>query len=131
LVESHPTGPDGLITSTDALLADATPDVIREWAACWALWWSPASVSYRAEQAERAYAERIRAVSHDLSTATRWSAIGPSHTELVRRRRLTSVLPCGLCGEDTEVEHPLPPEHYAALPSTHWVRCANHAAVAA
>jgi hypothetical protein len=88
-------------------------------------------VAYRAEQAEREYAERIRGVSHDLSTATRWSAIGPSHDELVRRRRLTSVLSCGVCGVATEVFHPVQHWQYDRLPDVSWVRCAEHAEVAA
>lgn len=39
------------------------------------------------------------------------------------RHRITSVLDCGVCGRATEVVHPISREHFAALPSTDWVRC--------
>lgn len=82
----EPEGPPPAI-DIDTMLADATPEQLRGWAACWLTWWQPAAVDYRAEERERWYARRIRAVSTDLAAATAWSEQAPiGHAELARRR---------------------------------------------
>lgn len=41
----------------------------------------------------------------------------------VERTRITSVEPCGSCGAQVELVHPLPREQYDLLPDLTWVRC--------
>lgn len=68
--------------------------------------------------------------SRELSAAGRWSG-GTSYAELERRRRLTSVVPCGRCGRQVELVHPLPERRWRQLPDLTWVRCPDHAEAAA
>lgn len=71
----------------DAILAAATPEQLRGWAACWVQWWTPAAIAYRTSERERWYERRIKAVSHDLAAATEWSEQAPiGRQELLRRR---------------------------------------------
>jgi hypothetical protein len=58
-------------------------------AACWELWWSPAAVAYRADEAERLFRARIRSASWDLAAATAWgnpATVPIGYAELQRRR---------------------------------------------
>lgn len=50
----------------DALLADATDEQVRAWAACWVTYWTPKAVEYRRREAEREYARRVRQTSWDV-----------------------------------------------------------------
>jgi hypothetical protein len=47
---------------------------------------SPEWVRFRAWLDDFNHVQRIRAASHDVSVAARWSEIGPPHDELERRR---------------------------------------------
>jgi hypothetical protein len=67
--------------------------------------------------------------SQQLSAAGRWSG-GTSYAELRRRRRLTSVHPCHICGESVEIVHPMPKAWFDALPRLDFVRCPSHAEAA-
>lgn len=71
----------------------AVPRAIYEqlarWAACWHAWWTPAAVAYRADEFERAWTERIRTASHDVSAARDWTnpaGFPVGHAELQQRR---------------------------------------------
>lgn len=70
-----------------------------------------------------------RQTSHDIAAARTWKR-GLTYEELRRRRRLTSVHDCAVCGSAVEVEHPLTEEQFAALPRLDWVRCPLHAVAA-
>jgi hypothetical protein len=83
------------MTATDAVPADTVTlprieyERLKGYGACWELWWSPAAIAYRAEEAERLYRQRIRTASWDLSAAIDWSnpAMVPiDYRELQRRR---------------------------------------------
>lgn len=67
--------------------------------------------------------------SAQLSAAGRWT-LGVTYEELRERRRLTSVHPCGRCGTQVELCHPLEPWQFEALPDLSWVRCPAHAEAA-
>lgn len=71
---------------------------------------------------------QVRETSWAISGAADWAAESRhlSYRELARRRRVVSVLACNVCGTATEVVHPIPREHFAALPCTDWVRCSEH-----
>lgn len=81
---AHPmTTPDSVV------LPRATYQQLAAWAACWQMWWSPAAVAYRADEFERALADRIHAIAHDLSAARDWTnpaGFPIGHAELRRRR---------------------------------------------
>jgi ABC-type nickel/cobalt efflux system permease component RcnA len=77
------TTPDRVVVPT------ATYQQLAAWAACWQMWWSPAAVAYRANEFERALADRIHAIAHDLSAARDWTnpaGFPVGHAELRRRR---------------------------------------------
>jgi hypothetical protein len=67
----------------------------------------------------------LRQVSHAFSAGLDWQVASrtPAYAELRRRRTLTSTLPCGGCGEQATLTHPLPDHHAALLPDVSWVRC--------
>lgn len=89
-------------------------------------WWRFWETDHLADLLDRETYRRIRAASHNLSGAATWSATGPAFKELQRRRRLISMLPCGVCNGDVVVEHPMPQWQYDRLPDISWVRCAEH-----
>lgn len=100
------------------------------------------ALAYLVESTPEAIAARLRAELDEFATTWRRAhkeasadisrartdlgyGIGPSHAELVRRRRLTSTAPCGACGTAVTLIHPLPDEYAARLPDVSWVRCAD------
>jgi hypothetical protein len=96
-----------------AYLVESTPEAI--------------AARLRAELDEFATAWRrtFRETSWDISRAMTNLGTGPSHAELVRRRQLTSTVPCGTCGTAVTLVHPLPDEYAARLPDLSWVRCTD------
>lgn len=46
-----------------------------------------------------------------------------SYAEIERRRRLTSVESCAVCGTSVELVHPIEEWQFDLLPSLDWVRC--------
>jgi len=101
-------------------------------AEAWRRYWQPDAIAERLraelDLIDRITLERFKAVSADLSAA--WDAarycIGPTQSELQRRRTLISRLPCVVCHQPVDLIHPLPDELAARLPDTSWARCAGH-----
>lgn len=138
-----------LIASIRLLLADQPPEYgSLEWhalpidhpdrdravwqaAEAWRRYWTREAIAERLraelDMYDRIWLERWKAMTADMSRT--WDAAryctGPSHAELQRRRN-TSWAPCGICGQRTELRHPLPDQFAARLPDLSWVRCAAH-----
>jgi hypothetical protein len=94
LAEARQTGPIPLVGSPGwSRLADDDP---RKWGAvvlgalAWVSEATPAATARRLraelDDADRAVAQRLKDAATDLSAAYTWSAIGPTHAELERRR---------------------------------------------
>jgi hypothetical protein len=101
-------------------------------AEAWRRYWTREAIAERLRREldliDRVTLERFKEASADVSRAWDMSArcTGPSHAELQRRRRLTSWLPCGVCGEQVELVHPLPDDLAEHLPDASRVRCRAH-----
>lgn len=88
---------------------------------------------------ERAAVARLRQVSHAIagepydprdSSTAHWHKVA-ARRDILARRPITSVKPCHVCGIPVEILHPISEENYALLPDLSWVRCPEHAGVAA
>lgn len=68
-------------TASPSQMEDLAVDGLR-----WRGYWRPDNVLWREELEARERARVAIEVSHDLSTATRWGTVGPSHAELAVMR---------------------------------------------
>lgn len=67
---------------------------------------------------DRGEYERLKADS-----AARWATFGDERPP----GTVTSVLHCGVCGDEVEVRHPILPWQFHRLPDVSWVRCHRYA----
>lgn len=78
---------------------------------------SPHIAELLAEHTEWDRRKSLREASWQVSEAAKGSAQGwVSYAELERRRRLTSILPCGRCGEPVEMVHPFLDDNWECPP---------------
>ncbi|MCK2238066.1 hypothetical protein [Crossiella sp. S99.2] len=101
-------------------------------AEAWHRYWSPPMLRLRAEQTERDFRARLRAVGYDVAAA--WAdqhvILGPSYRALTARRTLRTTTSCGRpgCAEPVTVAHPFPARWLDAegWPNKELVRCPAH-----